>query len=122
MFREFLSIRAFGAFGGFLTIILGGSTGLTRVRSLLASPISEIASGGILILVAMAGLWWVLQFGPESDRGRSSWLAGLGGALGVLLINSFISGAHYVAIGGGIGAGAFAVLGTNLDRRNRDRS
>lgn len=116
MSREIISIRAVGEFCGLIAIILGSSIGLTQVRELFAPPIREIASGAILVLVAMAGLWWLVTFGPESDRGRSSWLAGLGGALGVLLIDSFFSEALYVAIGGGIGAGAFAVLGTILAR------
>lgn len=116
MFRELISIRSVAAFGGFFAIILAGSVGLTRVRELFAAPRRALATGGILILVAMAGLWWLVKFGPESERGRSSWLAGLGGALGVLLIDSIVSNSLYVAIGAGIGAGAFAVIGTVLPR------
>lgn len=111
MRRQFISIRSVGEFCGFLAIIVVGALATAGVRNRFSPPTSDILAGLVLILVAVMGLLWLLKAGPESHLGRSSSLAGLGGALGVLVTDAFLSGDQYIVVGAAIGAGVCAVGG-----------
>lgn len=119
MGRHVISVRSIGEFLGFLVIIIVGAVTTVRVSDRFSPPASEVLAGLLLILVALTGFWWLVKHGPESNAGQNSSLAGLGGALGVLVTDAFVSGDQYIAVGAAIGAGVCAVAGLIWDRRSQ---
>lgn len=111
MGRRFVSGRLLVEFLGFLVIVVSGSITTVWVSNRFSTPIDDVVTGLGIVFVAVSGLWWLVKFDPESNAGRSSSLAGLGGALGVLVTHSFVSGDQYTAVGAAIGAGVGAVVG-----------
>lgn len=116
MWSRLPSMRSVGEFILFLVIVLVSGIGVQWANEQLSTPASAVVAGVILTLMAGVGVWWLVYVGPETKRSRGNLLAGLGGAFGVLAIDSVVSGDQYVALGVAIAAGVGAVAGIIWDR------